>query len=174
MSFDENVRKDLNPLEIMKTKLTPQQLDECREAFELYMNEKDNTITTSELVSALRALGYNSNQVILDKIKEMDIEKEDGVSKLKFQDFLNFVVTYIRYAFSMEDMLSDFKLIDADNDGKITRIELQSYLESLKIPFSDEEIAEIVEEADLNNDGHIDYKEVVIMMCPKENLKSQF
>jgi Ca2+-binding EF-hand superfamily protein len=151
---------------IQKAKLTPTQLDEAREAFEMYDKDHDDMITTVELILALRALGYNANQVILERIREMELESDDGVGKLSFDEFLDFIVLYIRYSFSTDDMLEDFKRIDVDNDGKITKIELQNYLESLKIPFSNDEINEIVNAADLDKDGSIDYKEFVIMMSP--------
>lgn len=170
MSGNENLRKGLNINELLSRKITLEQLKECREAFDMYDNDKDEIITTAELVLALRALGYNSNKVVVEKIKEMDIDSDDGVGKLKFQDFLNFVVTSIRYAYTKDDMLTDFRHIDANNDGKITKLELQNYLESLKIPFSAEEIEEIVNAADLNRDGSIDYNEFVIMMSPKDKM----
>lgn len=152
--------------EILKAKLTPEQVKEAREAFEMYDKDADSAITTTELIPALRALGYNSNQVILEKINEKDLESDDGSAKLSFEDFLDFIVMHIRYAFTSEDMMADFQLIDVDNDGKITKSELKGYLETLKIPFCDEEVDEIVNAADLNNDGSIDYKEFVIMMSP--------
>lgn len=152
------------PTAILKAKLTDEQVRDAQEAFEMYNKNANDTITTSELIPALRALGYNSNQVILEKIKEMNLESDDGVGKLSFDDFLNFIVMHIRYSFKSEDMMNDFKLIDVNNDGKITKLELKGYLESLKIPFSSEELDEIVNAADLNNDGSIDYKEFVIMM----------
>lgn len=154
------------PTSILKAKFSASQLKEAREAFEMYDKDTDEKITTSELIPALRALGYNSNQVILEKIKEMDLESDDGVGKLSFDDFLDFIVMHIRYSFKSEDMIKDFKLIDVNNDGKITKSELKTYLETLKIPFSDDELNEIVNAADLNNDGSIDYKEFVIMMSP--------
>lgn len=163
MSHDS---KGLNINEIFNTKLTPEQLLDCREAFDMYDTDKDEIITTTQLVSALRALGYNTTQIIIiEKIKEMNVESEDGVGKLKFEDFLEFVKTCIRYAFTKDDMLSDLKLIDVNNNGRITKMELENYLKSLNIPLCNEEIEEAVNVADLNNDGNIDYNEFASMMC---------
>lgn len=162
--------KEINliPTAIVKAKFTSEQLKEAQESFEMYDTDRDGAITTSELIPALRALGYNSNQVIVERIREMDLESNDGVGKLSFDDFLDFVVTYLRYTFTMDDMLEDFKHIDVDNDGTITSSELKTYLENLKIPLSDDEIQEIVNSADLNGDGSIDYKEFVTMMEPSQ------
>lgn len=165
MSSQRNVKK-LNPNEITRQKMTSQELSEAREAFDLFDDDKDGIITTKEVKPAMRALGYNPNSVILDKIKAIDIGREDGDGSLNYEDFLNLVCQQIRYSFSSEDMFKDFEEIDVNNDGKITKLELRRYLENLGMPFSDEEIDGIVFEADLNNDGFIDYKEFVRMMCP--------
>ena len=45
--------------------------------------------------------------------------------------------------------------MDIDRDGFITTTELQEYLKNLKIPFTDQEVDEMVEEADINNDGNL-------------------
>lgn len=156
------------PTAILKAKFTSEKLKEAQEAFEMYDKDGDNMITTAEIIPAMRALGYNSNQVIVERIREMDLESPNGVGKLSFDDFLDIVVTHLRYTFTMNDMIEDFKDIDVDNDGKITKSELKTYFESLKIQFSDDEIEDIVNSADLNNDGIIDYKEFLIMMSPKQ------
>ena len=168
MSQEENSVKDLNINETLKAKITPQQLMECREAFDMYDSDEDGIITTTQLVSALRALGYNTSQIIIKKIKKKNLESEDGVGKLKFEDFVKFVIMYIRYAFTKDDMIADLRLIDVNNDGSITKLELENYLKDLTIPLSNDEIEEAVNAADLNNDGKIDYNEFAAMMCPHD------
>lgn len=161
-----DISTSFNLDEMIKRKLTLEQLNECREAFGMYDDDNDGIISTKELKPALRALGYNPNSVVLDKIKAIDDESEDGEGRLEYEDFLNLVCQQIRYSFTSKDMLEDFEAIDVNKDGKISQLELRNYLDSLRMPFSVEEIDEIVYTADLDNDGTIDYKEFVIMMCP--------
>lgn len=168
MSQEEILPKDLNINEILKAKLTPQQLMDCREAFDMFDSDKDGIITTTQLVSALRALGYNTSQIIIKKIKKRNLESEDGVGKLKFEDFVKFVIMYIRYAFTKDDMIADLRLIDVNNVGSITKLELENYLKELTIPLSNEEIKDAVNATALNNDGKIDYHEFAAMMCPHD------
>lgn len=168
MSQEEHAVKDLNINEALKAHLTPQQLMECREAFDMYDSDEDEIITTTQLVPALRALGYKTNRIIIEKIRKKNLESEDGIGKLKFEDFVKFVITYIRYAFSKDDMIADLRLIDVNNDGSITKLELQNYLKRLTIPLSNDEIEDAVNATDLNNDGKIDYNEFAAMMCPHD------
>lgn len=150
--------KSFNPNEMIRRKLTLQQLSEAREAFDMYDDDKDGIITTKEVKPAMRAFGYNPNSVVSEKIKAKG-KSEDVEGRLNYRE-------QIRYSFQSENMKKDFEDIDVNNDRKITKLELRHYLESLHMPSSDEEIDEIVFEADLNNDGFIDYEEFVIMMCP--------
>lgn len=160
-----NTQETLNINEILNVKLTHEKVMECKEAFDMHDSDKDEIITTTQLVSALRTLGYNTNQIIIERIKEVDIESEGGVGKLKFEDFLDFVKSCIRYAFTKADMVADLKLIDVNNDGRITKQQLQNYLKDLDIPLGDEEIEEAVNAADLDNDGWVDYNEFSNRMC---------
>lgn len=162
----EGTPKSVNTNEMLKKKLTPLQLSECREAFDMHDEDMDGVISTQVVVSALRAFGYRPNKPVMDKIKQLDMENEDGIGKLKYDNFLDLVCQQIRYSFTSEDLLEDLKAIDVNDDGKISKEELRKYLESLQIPFSDEELDEIVNDADLDNDSAIDYREFVIMMCP--------
>ncbi|XP_070506068.1 uncharacterized protein [Chironomus tepperi] len=134
----------------------------------MFDSDEDGIITTTQLVSALRALGYNTSRIIIKKIKKRNLESEDGVGKLKFEDFVKFVIMYLRYAFTKDDMIADLRLIDINNDGSITKLELENYLKSLTIPLSNDEIVDAVNAADLNNDGKIDYNEFAAMMCPHD------
>lgn len=150
---------------ILSIKFTPERLEEYREAFDMFDTDKDQIITTSQLVQALNALGYNTNQIVIQKIKDVDIESEGGVGKLKFEDFLDYVMSCIRYAYTKQDMMEDFKVIDVNGNGRITKYALRNYLKKLDIPLSDEEIGEAVEAADVNKDGWIDYEEFASKIC---------
>lgn len=90
---------------------------------------------------------------------------EDGQGRLKHGVFIDLVCQQIRHYFTSNDILEDFTVIDANGDAKITIQELRQYLESLQIIFSMRKIEEIVDEADLNNDGPIDHKELPTMVC---------
>lgn len=164
MSSDDALNR-LNTNYMIKKKLN---LNECKEAFDMHDEDKRGIITTTRARYALKALGHNPNEMILEKMKAIAIESEDGEGKLSFENFLDLVCQQIRYSFTDEDMIEDFKTIDKDEDGKISKFELRSYLENLKIPFSSDEIDEIVHDADHNKDGCIDYSEFIIMMRPDE------
>lgn len=51
-----------------------------------------------------------------------------------------------------------FKVFDKDQNGYITPSELKQAMESLNENVTDEDIAEMIKEADLNNDGKVNYE----------------
>ena len=70
-----------------------------------------------------------------------------------------------------EQQISEFKeafsLFDKDSDGKITTKELGTVMRSLGQNPSESELADMVNEVDLNSDGHIDFPEFLTMMARK-------
>lgn len=57
-----------------------------------------------------------------------------------------------------EDIKSAFSLIDKDADGVITTSDIYELMMGLGEMMTDEEIAEFIKTADLDNDGQINYR----------------
>ncbi|KAJ2811529.1 hypothetical protein H4S07_002005, partial [Coemansia furcata] len=55
----------------------------------------------------------------------------------------------------------NFKTFDENGDGFITKSELRKALDKFGMKPSDEDINEMMANADTNKDGHIDFKEFV-------------
>lgn len=68
-------------------KLSPEQKNECKEAFDLFDINGDNEIEYSELKVILKALGFQSNKAELQSIiRQYDFE---NTGKISFQDFID-------------------------------------------------------------------------------------
>ena len=55
-------------------------------------------------------------------------------------------------------------MFDSDGDGLISPKELNQILFELKLKLSEEEVYDMVEEADIDGDGFINYKEFISLM----------
>ena len=64
-------------------------------------------------------------------------------------------------------MYQAFLDLDTDGSGFITVDELAHQLKQLEMTSTEDEVKELIKQADLNNDGQIDYTEFVTMMAPK-------
>lgn len=65
---------------------------------------------------------------------------------------------------SEEEILEAFKVFDKDGNGFISAAELRHIMTNLGEKLSDEEVDEMIREADIDGDGQINYEEFVKMM----------
>merc|ERR1719321_986456 len=66
-----------------------------------------------------------------------------------------------------DDLKEAFKVFDKDHDGYISAAELRHVLTNIGEKLTDDEVDEMIREADIDGDGSIDYNEFVKMMVSK-------
>lgn len=123
------------------------------------------TIDASELGTVMRSLGYQpTEEEIEDIISQADL---DGNGTIDFDEFIQMMPAASRNERAEnaeEEMREAFQIFDADGNGKITSEELRLIMENLGEKLTDEEIDDMVKEADIDGDGEINYEEFVKMM----------
>merc|ERR1719336_448635 len=67
---------------------------------------------------------------------------------------------------TIEDVVSAFRIIDSNNDGSLSKAELESGMNSFGKKFTGKEIESVFALADVNSDGEINYGEFVSLMFP--------
>merc|ERR1711997_1246605 len=81
-----------------------------------------------------------------------------------------------KYSVNMADQLTEeqiaefkeaFSLFDKDGNGLISAAELRHVMTNLGEKLTDEEVDEMIREADVDGDGAINYQEFVRMMMAK-------
>lgn len=65
---------------------------------------------------------------------------------------------------SQEEIQEAFKVFDKDGNGYISAAELRHVMTSLGEKLTEEEVDEMIREADIDQDGQINYEEFVKMM----------
>jgi len=145
-----------------KPDLTEEQKQEIREAFDLFDADGSGTIDVKELKVAMRALGFEPKK---EEIKKMiqEIDKE-GSGTIDFNDFLMLMTTKMSEKDSKEEILKAFKLFDDDNSGKISFKNLKRVAKELGENLTDEELQEMIDEADRDGDGEINEAEFLRIM----------
>ncbi|KAH9738635.1 calmodulin-7 [Citrus sinensis] len=139
----------------MADQLTDDQISEFKEAFSLFDKDGDGCITTKELGTVMRSLGQNPTEAELqDMINEVDA---DGNGTIDFPEFLNL----------MEELKEAFRVFDKDQNGFISAAELRHVMTNLGEKLTDEEVDEMIREADVDGDGQINYEEFVKVMMAK-------
>ncbi|KAL5627521.1 hypothetical protein BROUX41_003674 [Berkeleyomyces rouxiae] len=152
-------------IEAKADSLTEEQVSEFKEAFSLFDKDGDGQITTKELGTVMRSLGQNpSESELQDMINEVDA---DNNGTIDFPEFLTMMARKMKDTDSEEEIREAFKVFDRDNNGFISAAELRHVMTSIGEKLTDEEVDEMIHEADEDGDGRIDYNEFVQLMMQK-------
>ncbi|CAG8910222.1 unnamed protein product [Penicillium egyptiacum] len=134
----------------MADSLTEEQVSEYKEAFSLFVRQ----ITTKELGTVMRSLGQNpSESELQDMINEVDA---DNNGTIDFPEFLTMMARKMKDTDSEEEIREAFKVFDRDNNGFISAAELRHVMTSIGEKLTDDEVDEMIREADQDGDGRID------------------
>lgn len=142
--------------------LDEEALDEIKEAFNLFDTEGRGNIDVRELKAAFRALGF---QVKKSELRQLfiDLEKDLSSAHVSFEEFLEMVTPRMLSRDSREEILKVFALFDDDNSGTISFKNLKRVAVELGENLTDEELQEMIDEADRDGDGVINEEEVTAL-----------
>ncbi|URE21501.1 hypothetical protein MUK42_10586 [Musa troglodytarum] len=166
--------------------LTEEQISEFQEAFCLFDKDGDGCITLEELGTVIKSLGQNpSEEELQEMIREVD---SDGNGTIEFAEFLNLMSRKVKETNVEEELKEAFKVFDKDQNGYISASEvasqdasvspsarppdlflfllaqLRNVMMNLGEKLTDEEVDQMIREADLDGDGQVNYEEFVRMM----------
>ncbi|ESR46186.1 hypothetical protein WN944_007198 [Citrus x changshan-huyou] len=138
------------------------QIAEFQKAFYLLDKDGDGCITIDELAAAIRSLDQNPTKEELRlMIDEVDA---NGNGTIEFEEFLDLMAKKMRETKAQEEMKEAFKVFDKNRDGFISPNELRHVMLNLGEKVTDEELEQMVKDADLDGDGQINYEEFSRMM----------
>ena len=150
-----------------RSELTEEQKQEIKEAFDLFDTDGSSTIDAKELKVAMRALGFEPKK---EEIRKMIADADrDGSGVIDFPEFLDMMTTKMAERDPREEMLKAFRLFDDDETGKISFKNLKRVAKELGENMTDDEIQEMIDEADRDGDGEIGEDEFMRIM-KKTNL----
>merc|ERR1711965_979197 len=145
--------------------LSEEQLDEIREAFGLFDADASGMIDVRELKAAMRALGFEvKNEELKKMVSDVD---NDGNGTIEFGEFLEMMTGKMGEKDPREDIEKVFKLFDDDNTNKISFRNLARVAEELGENIDDEELQDMINQADRDGDGEINVDEFYRIMKKK-------
>ncbi|CAL9145723.1 calmodulin-like protein 11 [Musa acuminata AAA Group] len=142
--------------------LSVDQISEFQEAFCLFDKDGDGCITIDELATAIGSLGQNpTEEELKDMIMEVDI---NGNGTIEFTEFLNLMARKMKETDAEEELREAFKVFDKDQNGYISASELRNVMINLGEKITDEEVLQMIKEADTDGDGQVNFEEFSRMM----------
>lgn len=135
----------------------PWEESELRAAFAACDDSGTGTISADELGAVMYALGQRPSASELEHIvREAGGDEGDRIG---FADFVTFLSTTLM-----------FRVFDRDGDGFITATELSDGMTTLGEAMTDEQVDDMIREADADGDGQIDYREFLRVMAASPRL----
>ncbi|CAN4113925.1 unnamed protein product [Withania somnifera] len=146
-------------IRVIAERLSEEEIAGLKEMFKMIDTDNSGQITFDELKIGLKKFGANLNESeIRDLMKAADIDNSGTI------DYGEFVAAMLHVNKIEKDdyLLAAFSYFDKDGSGYITADELQKACEEFGI--EDVHLEEMIQEADQDRDGRIDYNEFVAMM----------
>ena len=142
----------------MEDQLSEEQISFFKEAFNLFDKDGKGFIKTNELASVLRSLGQNHTEVELQEmISEID---SDGNGSVDFPEFLTMMANKMKENNNNKDEIHEiFKVFDKEGNGFISVAELSHVMTNLGEELTEEEVKEMIKEADVDGDGQVSYED---------------
>jgi len=115
----------------------------------------------------MRALGFEPKK---EEIRKMiaDVDK-NGSGTIDFEEFLAMMTVKMGERDSKEEMAKAFRLFDDDETGRITFKNLKRVAKDLGEDITDEELQEMIDEADREGSGEVSLDDFMRLM-KKANL----
>ncbi len=135
--------------------LDSDKLKECKIVFDMFDKDKDGLISIKQLGDIMRILGAAPSKIELDNLI-YNLESNNN-NLISFDNFIILLKNKLENQDSEEDIINEFRKLDKNGNGKITESDLRNLMSKYENPLSNEEIEEIIQEANVDSNGEIDY-----------------
>merc|ERR1712061_455646 len=158
-------KSKFNANKYIRPGLTEDEIEEIKEAFDLFDTDGSGSIDPKELRAAMQSLGFEAkNQTIYQMITDLDKNKNNNID---FEEFLDMMTARMSDRDTREDINKVFRLFDDDGTGNITIRNLRRVARELGETMTDEELQEMIERADSNGDGAVSMDDFYNIMTKK-------
>uniref|UniRef100_A0A7S3N7S7 EF-hand domain-containing protein n=1 Tax=Euplotes harpa TaxID=151035 RepID=A0A7S3N7S7_9SPIT len=145
--------------------LTEDEVEEIKEAFDLFDTDGSGSIDPKELKAAMQSLGFEAkNQTIFQMISDLDKNRGNNID---FDEFLDMMTARMSDKDTREDISKVFRLFDDDGTGLITIKNLRRVARELGETMTEEELQEMIDRADSNGDGGVSPDDFFNIMTKK-------
>ncbi|KAH8294641.1 hypothetical protein KR018_000715 [Drosophila ironensis] len=147
---------------IRTNNLNDEQLKDLQTAFTFFDHQGHGVIPMKELTALMRSVAHHPSDVELQDISnEID---PDGSGELYLSDFLYIMSNRYERMTPEDEIIAAFRVFDKEGTGLIAETEFRHIMLNLGEQMTEDEVEEIIRDADSDNEGNIDYVRFVNMM----------
>merc|ERR1712072_1274087 len=129
------------------------EIEEIKEAFDLFDNDNSGAISVNELTAAMKSLGFDvKHAVVYNMVSDLDA---DGSGEIEFDEFLDVMTAKITDKNTKEEIDRVFKLFDKDRNGTLEADDLSRVCKELGEDMPEEDAREVIQRMDLDGDGAV-------------------
>jgi len=148
----------INAIMAEETGFSKEELDSFRITFDIFDKDKSGSISAKELEIVLKNLGRETSKEKVDAL--MRRVDADGSGEISFDEF----VALMKSMQDEEQLRATFNEFDTDGSGFISRDELVAAMKKVDPSATDEDIDNMLKEADKDGNNQIDFDEFVSIM----------
>ncbi|XP_038062049.1 caltractin-like [Patiria miniata] len=166
---------DLNTKEFMGCKistkafqqLTPHEIRDLKTVFDAFA-DSEGMIRADAVRRTMRALGFKlTKQQAQAMVADMDLDRSGTID---FNEFLEFIIDRQGTARDIyAEIQQGFRMFDYDGTGQISLDNLKKACKEAGVKFTEQELRDMIEEADRNGDNFVNLEEFTNVML-KTNL----
>jgi calcium-dependent protein kinase len=156
---------------VIATQLKDNQIEDLKQFFLGMDADASGTLTPDEIKKGFENAGLKAPKELEELLKNID---NDGSGEIDYMEFI--AATMDRQKYVQEDVCwQAFKTFDLDGSGTITKDEMMQVFRSgavsdvISMPAS--EVDKLIQEADLNGDGEIDFEEFMAMIAGSKEMQ---
>ena len=132
---------------------------EYKNIFEKYDSNNDGYVNSSELANIIKAIDINvTDEELLEILEEIELEVN---GEINFEKFISVVNRRENDIDTEEELIKAFKVFDKEGNGLINLNELKHIMLKVGNNISESEIDQMLNEADIDMDGFINYEEFI-------------
>ncbi|CAF0810181.1 unnamed protein product [Brachionus calyciflorus] len=134
------------------------------DTFQIFDKDCDGFITLIEIRTVMNSLGFfPGDDLIRKSIQDID---NDNSGTVDFEEFICMMSKFRKTAKELDDELKEiFKIFDKNKDGFIDYAELKDVLVRLGENITDDEVMDMIKEADVDGDKKVSYNEFRSILC---------
>ena len=156
--------KTFDPNKYQNTGMTPEEIMEIKDAFDLFDSDGSGEIDTSELKSALNQMGLGSQSEMLTKLIG-DIDK-NGNASIDIDEFVEMLCAKIEESDTREGLKKIYDMF-CDGNSQIDAKGLKKIVAEVGDSITDEQVENMIAKADTDHDGLISFDEFYDFMTKK-------